>query len=214
MRLPVAWVYTHDSVGLGEDGPTHQPVEHFAALRAIPNLTVIRPGDAAEAAEAWRVTLEEVEGPVCLLLTRQKLPVLDRSKLAGPAGLARGAYVISEAGEDQPRAVIAATGSEVSVALEAQERLAADGISVRVVSMPSWELFDAQPADYRETVFPPEIPVVSLEAGVAQGWERFADASVSIERFGASAPGAEVLEHLGITPAAAAEAVTELLDAS
>ena len=211
MRLPVAWVYTHDSVGLGEDGPTHQPVEHFAALRAIPNLTVIRPGDPAEAVEAWRVTLEEVEGPVAMLLTRQGIPVLDRSKLAGAEGLARGAYVLSEAGEDPAQAVIVATGSEVAVALDAQEQLRGEGIAARVVSMPSWELFDAQPPGYAESVLPAGVPVVSVEAGVSQGWERFADRMVSIERFGASAPGAEVLSRLGITPDAVADAVRQLL---
>ncbi|MFN2612087.1 MAG: transketolase [Solirubrobacterales bacterium] len=214
MDLPVVWVYTHDSVGLGEDGPTHQPVEHYAALRAIPGLTVIRPGDPAEAVEAWRVTLEECDGPVCLLLTRQGLPVLDRTKLAGAGGLARGAYTLSEAAGKPPQAVVVATGSEVGVALEAQEQLHAENIEIRVVSMPSWELFDAQPPDYAESVFPPGLPVVSIEAGVAQGWERFAERSVAIDRFGASAPGAEVLTRLGITADAAAAQVRELVGES
>jgi transketolase len=211
MDLPVVWVYTHDSVGLGEDGPTHQPVEHYAALRAIPGLTVIRPGDPAEAVEAWRVTIEECEGPVCLLLTRQGLPVLDRTVLAGADGLGRGAYILSEADKDPPQAIIVATGSEVSVALEAQEALHGEGIAARVVSMPSWELFDAQPPDYAESIFPAGVPVVSVESGVSQGWERFADAMVSIERFGASAPGPEVMAKLGITPDAVVSQVHELL---
>ncbi|MGH2742114.1 MAG: transketolase, partial [Thermoleophilaceae bacterium] len=144
MRLPVVWVFSHDSVGLGEDGPTHQPVEHYAALRAIPGLTVIRPADAAETAEAWRVALEDCGGPVCILLTRQAVPVLDRSRLAAASGLARGAYVISDAA-GRPDAVIAATGSEVALALQAQDELSSEGIAARVVSMPSWELLDAQP---------------------------------------------------------------------
>jgi transketolase len=211
MDLPVVWVYTHDSVGLGEDGPTHQPVEHYAALRAIPGLTVIRPGDPAEAVEAWRVTIEECEGPVCLLLTRQGLPVLDRTVLAGADGLGRGAYILSEADKDPPQAIIVATGSEVSVALEAQEALHGEGIAARVVSMPSWELFDAQPPDYAESIFPAGVPVVSVESGVSQGWERFADAMVSIERFGASAPGPEVMAKLGIAPDAVVSQVHELL---
>ncbi|MDP9189862.1 MAG: transketolase, partial [Actinomycetota bacterium] len=212
MKIPCVWVYTHDSVGLGEDGPTHQPVEHYAALRAIPGLTVIRPGDANETAEAWRVALEDVEGPVCLLLTRQGLPVLDQRKLAPASGLARGAYVLREPEAGSLDAIVIATGSEVSVALEAQEQLASDGVGVRVVSMPCVELFAAQSEDYRREVLPPGKPAVSVEAGVSFGWERYADASVSIERFGASAPGDEVLRQLGITAEAVRAAVRELGD--
>ena len=210
MRLPVVWVFSHDSVGLGEDGPTHQPVEHYAALRAIPGLTVLRPADAAETAEAWRVALEDVAGPVCILLTRQAVPVLDRTQLAAASGLARGAYVISDAA-GPPDAVIAATGSEVAIAVRAQDELSSEGIAVRVVSMPSWELLDAQPDDYRESVFPPGVPVVAVEAGVALGWERFADRTVSVDRFGASAPGAEVLHRLGITSPAVTAAVRQVV---
>jgi transketolase len=157
------------------------------------------------------VTIEECEGPVCLLLTRQGLPVLDRTVLAGADGLGRGAYILSEADKDAPQAIVVATGSEVSVALEAQEALRGEGIAVRVVSMPSWELFDAQPPDYTGSIFPTGVPVVSVEAGVSQGWERFADAMVSIERFGASAPGPEVMAKLGITPDAVVGRVQELL---
>src|SRR4051794_12331704 len=167
MQLPVAWVLTHDSVGLGEDGPTHQPVEHYAALRAIPGLTVLRPADAAETADAWRVILEELPGPACLLLTRQGLPVLDRGEggsLADPE-VARGGYVLADAPAPAD-AVIVATGSEVAVALAARDLLAAEGDVVRVVSMPSWELFAAQHADYRETVLPGSLPTVAVEAGV------------------------------------------------
>ena len=210
MRLPVVWVFSHDSVGLGEDGPTHQPVEHYAALRAIPGLTVIRPGDAAETAEAWRVALESCEGPVCILLTRQAVPVLDRTRLAAASGLARGAYLISgPAG--RPDAVIAASGSEVALALEAQREVGSDGIAARVVSVPSWELLDDQPDEYREWLFPPGVPAVAVEAGVAFGWERFAERTVSVDRFGASAPGAEVLHRLGITSEAVTTAVRELV---
>jgi transketolase len=206
--LPVAWVYTHDSVGLGEDGPTHQPVEHLAALRAIPGLTVIRPGDANEAAAAWRAILEDLEGPAVLVLSRQDLPVLPD---ASEEGVARGAYVLRDA--EDPAVVIVGTGSELSVAIAAAERLAGDGIRARVVSMPSWELFAAQDEAYRDAVLPREVPKVSVEAGVSQGWERWVDRTVSIERFGASAPGAEVLERLGITPEAVAGAAVELVAA-
>jgi transketolase len=210
MRLPVVWVFSHDSVGLGEDGPTHQPVEHYAALRAIPGLTVIRPADAAETAEAWRVALEDLSGPVCLLLTRQAVPVLDRSRLATASGLARGGYAISDPAGPAD-AVIAATGSEVALAVSAQEELASEGIAARVVSMPSWELLDAQPDEYRESLFPAGVPVVAVEAGVALGWERFADRTVSVDRFGASAPGTEVLRRLGLTSEAVTTAVRGLV---
>ena len=200
--------YTHDSVGLGEDGPTHQPVEHLAALRAIPGLTVIRPGDANETAAAWRTILEDLEGPAVLILSRQDLPVLAD---ASEEGVARGAYALRD--PDDAAVTLVGTGSEVSVALAAADRLAADGIVARVVSMPSWELFAAQDEAYRETVLPRGLPSVSVEAGVSQGWERWVDRSVSIERFGASAPGPEVLERLGITPEAVAGAAVELVAA-
>jgi transketolase len=206
--LPVAWIYTHDSVGLGEDGPTHQPVEHLAALRAIPGLTVFRPGDANETAAAWRTVLEDLDGPAVLVLSRQDLPVLAD---ASAEGVARGAYVLRDA--DDPAVAIVGTGSEVSVALDAAERLDGDGIRARVVSMPSWELFAAQDEAYRDAVLPPGLPSVSVEAGIAQGWERWVDRSVSIDRFGASAPGAEVLRRLGITAEAVAGAAVELVAA-
>src|SRR5215218_5000488 len=210
MRLPVVWVFSHDSIGLGEDGPTHQPVEHYAALRAIPGLTVIRPADAAETAEAWRVAVEDCDGPACLILTRQSVPVLDRTRLAPASKLARGAYVISDPGGGLD-AVIAATGSEVALALAAQEGLSSEGIAARVVSMPSWELLEAQPLEYLESLFPSGVPVVAVEAGVSLGWERFADRTVSVNRFGASAPGAEVLQRLGITSEAVTTTVRELV---
>jgi transketolase len=209
MGLPVAWVFSHDSVGLGEDGPTHQPVEHLAALRAIPGLTVIRPSDAAETAVAWRVILEELAGPACLVLSRQGLPVLDRSELASAEGLARGGYVL--AGSPPADAVIVATGSEIAVALVARRHLETCGVDATVVAMPSVELFAAQNDEYRSSVLPDGIARVSVEAGVAQGWERWVDRCVSLERFGASAPGGEAMARLGITAEAVAEAVLGLL---
>jgi transketolase len=213
MRLPVVWVFSHDSDGLGEDGPTHQPVEHYAALPAIPGLTVIRPADAAETGEAWRVALEDCDGPVCILLTRQAVPVLDRTPLAAASGLARGAYVISDAA-GRSDAVIAATGSEVALALRAQDELSSEGIAARVVSMPSWELLDTQPGGYCSSLFPPGVPVVAVEAGVALGWERFAERTVSVDWFGASVPGAEVLRRLGMTSGAMTTAVREVVGAA
>jgi transketolase len=208
MGLPVVWVFTHDSVAVGEDGPTHQPIEHYAALRSIPGLTVIRPADANETAQAWRVAIEHAHGPVCLLLTRQDLPVLEPEFVHD--GVARGGYVLRDTA-DVVDVVLMASGSEVSVALAAQDQLTSDGVGVRVVSMPSWELFDRKDDRYRDSVLPRGVPAVSVEAGVAQGWSRFADASVSIERFGASGPGAEVMAHLGITPAGVGEVARQLL---
>jgi transketolase len=208
MGLEDAWVYTHDSVGLGEDGPTHQPVEHLAALRAIPHLTVIRPGDANETAGAWRTILEDLDGPAALILSRQDLPVLADADFDA---VARGAYVLRDA-EDAEVAIVG-TGSELSVAVGAADLLAEENVRARVVSMPSWELFEAQGDSYRDAVLPPGLPSVSVEAGVSQGWERWVDRTVSIERFGASAPGAEVLEKLGITAENTARTARELLGA-
>jgi transketolase len=208
MGLEVAWVYTHDSVGLGEDGPTHQPVEHLAALRAIPHLVVIRPGDANETAGAWRTILEDIDGPVALILSRQDLPILPEADFDA---VARGAYVLRDV--DDPEVVIVGTGSELSVALGAADLLAEDDVRARVVSMPSWELFAEQDDGYRDAVLPPGLPSVAVEAGVAQGWERWVDRTVSIDRFGASAPGAEVLEKLGITADNTARTARELLGA-
>ena len=207
MKLDTAWIFTHDSVALGEDGPTHQPVEHVMALRAIPGLTVLRPADANETAEAWRVILEELEGPAAMTLSRQDLPVFDRSELGGVEGVVRGAYVLAP-GDD---AVIVATGGEVWVAVEAREQLAADGVRARVVSMPSWELFETQSEAYRHEVLPPGTPTLSVEAGISLGWSKYADAHVAIDRFGASAPGTEVLEKLGFTAANVAAQVRKLL---
>jgi transketolase len=203
MSLPVLWVWTHDSVGLGEDGPTHQPVEHYAALRAIPNLWVMRPADANETSIAWKVALEREDGPVAILLTRQDLPVLEPDAVAGAE---RGGYVLWEAegSNGHPDLLLLATGSEVWVTLEAARRLEAEGVSARVVSLPCWELFADQPADYRDAVLPPDVDArLAVEAGVSFGWHRWvgdAGGVLSIERFGASAPGTTVLEKFGYTP--------------
>ena len=203
----VVWVWTHDSIGLGEDGPTHQPVEHYMALRAIPNLWFIRPADANETSYAWKVALEREGGPVALALTRQKVPTFDRSEVASAAGVERGAYVLWEAegANGEPDLILIATGSEVSLALDAARRLAGEGTAARVVSMPCWELFEAQPAEYRDEVLPPEVKArLAVEAGVALGWKQWvgdAGDSVSLDRFGASAPGGTVLEELGYTVA-------------
>ena len=200
MGLPVVWAWTHDSVGLGEDGPTHQPVETYAALRAIPNLWFIRPGDANETAYAWKVALERDDGPVGLSLTRQKVPTLDRSDLAPAAGLERGAYTLWES-SDSPELILIATGSELSLALDAGRRLADEGTAVRVVSMPCWELFADQTDEYRDEVLPPDVTArLSIEAGVALGWREWVGDrgdSISIEHFGASAPGSTVLSEFG-----------------
>jgi transketolase len=200
MGLPVVWAWTHDSVGLGEDGPTHQPVETYAALRAIPNLWFVRPADANETAYAWKVALERSDGPVALSFSRQKVPTLDRSELAPASGLEHGAYVLWESSAS-PELILIATGAEVGLALEAGRKLAADGTDARVVSMPCWELFEQQPADYRDEVLPPHVQArLSVEPGVALGWSRWVGDhgdSISIEHFGASAPGTTVLEQFG-----------------
>lgn len=197
MKLHVVYVFTHDSIGVGEDGPTHEPIEQVASLRAIPHMTVIRPADANETAQAWRVAMQHRDGPVALILTRQALPIL-------PAGgdVSRGAYILADAG-GVPDVILIATGSEVSVALEAREKLAAHApaVRVRVVSMPSWELFDAQPKEYRDQVLPPQVTVrLAIEAGVAMGWHKVANDVLAIEnRFGASAPFKTLMKEYGFT---------------
>ncbi len=196
MEIPSIFVFTHDSIALGEDGPTHQPVEHLAALRAIPNVVTIRPADGNETAAAWRVAIERTDGPTVLVLTRQGLPTLD-----GPADVARGAYVVAD-GTD---CVLIATGSEVSAAVAARNILAGQDISARVVSMPSWELFDEQEPEYMDSVLPEGPPRLAMEAASTLGWERWADAVIGIDTFGASAPGPELMEHYGITAEAMAD---------
>jgi transketolase len=202
-ELPVIYVWTHDSVALGEDGPTHQPIEHLAALRAMPHLVVIRPGDANETVVAWKLALARRHGPTALVLTRQKLPVLDRQVYGAADGLARGAYVLADTPGGGPEVILIGTGSEVSLVVGAQAALAKDGVRARVVSMPSWELFAAQPAEYRETVLPKAVRRrLAVEAGSSFGWERWVGdqgAVLGIDRFGASAPGEVVLRELGFT---------------
>ena len=228
MGLPVVYVFTHDSIGLGEDGPTHQPIEHLAALRAIPNLLDLRPADGPETVEAWRAALNRADGPAFLSLTRQTVPAIDRAEpgTASAKGLHRGGYVLREAGQAHggrgaraghgdrragpPAAVVAASGSEVGVALAAQKQLASEGVATRVVSLPSWRLFAAQSAEYRAKVLPAGVPVVGVEAAATMGWERWTGAdgvALGIDRFGGSAPYAELYDRYGITAAAVCQAV-------
>jgi transketolase len=215
MHIDPVWIFTHDSVAVGEDGPTHQPVEHLAAMRAIPGLTVIRPSDATETAVAWRLILEHHGGPICLVLSRQNVPILDRSVLAPAEGLRKGAYVLADV--SSPDVVLVATGAEVSTALGARDLLAETGVQARVVSMPSWELFEAQTQEYRDEVLPAGVPKISVEAAATFGWSRWVDVAIGIDRFGASGKGEQVLEYLGISPAAVADrvraAVAELAQA-
>ncbi len=202
-RIPAIWVFTHDSIGLGEDGPTHQPVEHLAALRAIPNLVVIRPADANETAAAWKVALARRDGPTALALTRQKVPTINREIYAPAAELEKGAYVMADFGERPPELILMASGSEVALALRAAERLAAEGVNVRMVSFPSWELFAAQPQEYRDAVLPPQVRArLAVEAGISQGWHRWVGdrgAVIGVETFGASAPYKVLYEKFGLT---------------
>jgi len=211
MKTPGLFIFTHDSIGVGEDGPTHQPVEHAMSLRMIPNLTVFRPADANESVAAWRAALERTDGPTAMLFSRQKLPILDASDVAGAA---RGGYVLHDC-EEQPKAILIATGSEVSLALAAEEQLRTMGIATRVVSLPSWEVFEAQDQAYRDQVLPPQVTArVSVEVGVTMGWERYVGthgATIGLDRFGASAPGNVVFEKLGFTVERVVETVTELL---
>ena len=202
-HLPSIWVMTHDSIGLGEDGPTHQPVEQITALRAIPNLTVIRPCDANEVSEAWKTALERKDGPTLLALSRQNLPTLDRNLLAPASGLARGAYVLADMGGERTQIILMASGSEVALVLAAASRLAAKGLNVRVVSFPSWELFEEQDSAYQDSVLPPSVELrLSVEAGISQGWQKWVGSrgkSISLDRFGASAPAGTLFKEFGFT---------------
>ncbi|NIM06641.1 MAG: transketolase [Armatimonadetes bacterium] len=215
MRVRVIYVFTHDSIGLGEDGPTHQPIEQIMGLRTVPNLTVIRPADAAETIEAWRAALLNKEGPTALLFTRQNLPVLDRNIYASAEGLQRGGYVLWQSATGMPDIILIATGSEVHLALEAAEALAAEKVKIRVVSLPSWELFDRQPLKYCESVLPSAVERrVAIEAGVELGWERYVGARgavVGMKGFGASAPYKTLFNHFGFTPEHVVQAVRSLL---
>jgi transketolase len=194
-----AFVWSHDSIGLGEDGPTHQPVEHLMSLRAMPGLCVIRPADANEVAHAWRVHLAG-EGPTAIILSRQKLPVLEGTAERGADGVAVGAYTLVDEAGDEPDLVLVASGSEVSLCVDARESLTTDGLSVRVVSMPSWDRFESRSSDERASVLPPGVPTLAVEAGATLGWERYADEAIGIDSFGTSAPGATAMAHFGFTP--------------
>jgi transketolase len=203
MKLHLIYIFTHDSIGLGEDGPTHQPIEQLSSLRAIPNLTVIRPADANETAEAWKVAIEHDRGPVALILTRQALPVMDRKKLFPASGLRKGAYALADSEGREPEVILIATGSEVQIALEAYEKLREKGIPSRIVNMPSWELFEGQPEDYRHRVLPPHVRTrISIEAGSTHGWYKYVGLDgevIGMDHFGASAPGKIILQNFGFT---------------
>jgi len=203
MKAEVIYVFTHDSIAVGEDGPTHEPVEHILALRAVPNLIVIRPADANETAEAWKFAVEHKDGPVALILTRQEVPVIDRTQYASANLLYKGAYVLSDPPSGKPDIILIASGSEVSLVLEVQKKLASQEIQARVVSMPSWKLFDQQPEEYRKAVLPPYIKSrLAVEAGSPIGWKKYAGdggAVFGVDRFGASAPGEVVMREYGFT---------------
>jgi transketolase len=213
--LNIIYVFTHDSIGLGEDGPTHQPIEHLAALRTIPNLTVIRPCDANETAEAWRFAIQNKKGPVALVLTRQNTPTLDREIFAAADGLQRGAYTLSDVKDGKPDVILLASGSEVHIALQAADTLTQKNISARIVSMPSWELFDRQPEAYRQEVLPPQTSIrIAIEAGIPQGWHRYVGSYgevVGLDHFGASAPYQILYDKFGITAGTVVEKAMALL---
>jgi transketolase len=203
MQIPSIFVFTHDSIGLGEDGPTHQPIEQLASLRAMPNMIVLRPGDANEVVEAWRVILQLQESPATLVLSRQGMPTLDRSKYGPASGVAKGAYVLADAPGGKPDVILMGTGSELSLCVSAYEKLTAEGIHARVVSMPSWELFDKQESTYKDSVLPPSVTArVSVEMGATFGWERYTGSkgrNIGMHRFGASAPIKDLLKYFGFT---------------
>jgi transketolase len=197
------WIFTHDSIGLGEDGPTHQPVEHLAALRSIPNLVVLRPADANEVSAAWKIAIQNRSGPTALVLSRQNIPTLDRTIYSSAIGLERGAYVLADLGGKKPELIMMASGSEVNLIVEAGQRLAAQGVGVRLVSFPSWELFLEQDQEYRNLVLPPDIKRrISVEAAVSLGWSRWVGDNgkvISLDRFGASAPAQILFDRYGFT---------------
>ena len=210
MGMPTIHVFTHDSIGVGEDGPTHQPIEQLMSLRAIPNMCVLRPADANEVTEAWKVIAQLQHTPVCLALTRQALPTFDRTKYAPAAGVAKGGYILADAVGGKPEVILIGTGSEVPLCVEAYEKLMAEGVKARVVSLPSWDLFEKQAKEYRDSVLPPEINNrVTVEMGTTLGWERYAGASgtmIGMTGFGASAPLKDLLIHFGFTAEAVYEA--------
>jgi transketolase len=212
MEIPVIFIYTHDSIGVGEDGPTHQPVEQLISLRAIPGLIVLRPGDANEVAEAWRVIVKLRHEPACLILSRQNMPTFDRSKYGKVSGVAYGAYVLADPPEGKPDVILIGTGSEVSLCVDAYEKLTQEGIKARVVSMPSWELFEQQSYEYQNAVLPPRVQArVSVEQASVFGWDRYARRRIGMHTFGASAPLKELQKKFGFTPDAVAAAAKEEL---
>jgi transketolase len=214
-HIPSIWVYTHDSIGVGEDGPTHQPVEHLAALRAIPGLILLRPADANETAQAWAYAIADRDGPTALALSRQSLPVIDRSRYQGAEGLHKGAYLLADLGESPPEVILMASGSEVALIIKAGETLADQGVSVRLVSFPSWELFRQQDQSYRDQVLPKGITRrLAVEAGVSQGWLEWVGPDgkiLAVDQYGASAPGSVLYEKYGLTVAGVIESARELL---
>jgi transketolase len=203
MGVPVIYIKTHDSIAVGGDGPTHQPIEHLASLRAMPNVSLIRPADANETAEAWRVAMGRTDGPTMLVLSRQKIPVFDRSGLSPASDLKKGAYILAREKGDTPDVILIATGSEVSLAMETREKLSAQGVDSRVVSMPSWELFENQPDSYRNEVLPPSVTKrLAIEAGSEFGWRRWVGDSgevIGVDRFGASADAGDIFREYGFT---------------
>lgn len=213
MEIPVIHIFTHDSIGVGEDGPTHQPVEQLASLRAIPGLIVLRPADANEVVEAWRVIMQLRHQPVALILTRQNLPTLDRRRYASAAGVAKGGYILADADDGQPDVILVATGSEVALCIAAYEQLKTERIKARVVSMPSWELFDRQERPYQESVLPPDvIPRISVEQASTLGWRRYVGLrglTIGMHTFGASAPLKALQNKFGFTPEKIAAAARE-----
>jgi transketolase len=204
MKLNTIYILTHDSIGLGEDGPTHQPVEHLASFRAMPNMTVLRPADATETVVAWEIALTRKRGPVSMVLTRQKLPVIDRTRFASAENVMKGGYVLADAADHKPQVILMATGSEVSVILNAFEKLTAEGIKTRVVSLPSWEIFEEQSEEYRHEVLLPDISArIAVEAASEFGWRRYLGERgimIGMTTFGASAPVEENMKHFGFTP--------------
>ncbi len=216
MKIPVIYVFTHDSIGLGEDGPTHQPIEHLASLRAIPDLMMIRPGDANEVVEAWRIIMQLQDQPAVLVLTRQAIPTLDRTRYASASGLAKGAYVLADAENSNPEVLLLTSGSEVSLCVQAYEKLKGEGIHARVVSMPSWELFERQSQGYRDSVLPPDVTArVSVEQATTFGWSRYVGlngTSIGIDTYGLSAPYKDLLKHFGFTVDRVVTAVKQQLE--
>ena len=213
MEIPVIYIFTHDSIGVGEDGPTHQPIEQLASLRAIPGLITLRPGDANETAEAWRVIMQLHHEPAAIVLSRQALPTIDRTKYGAASGVARGAYVLADAANGKPEVILLASGSEVSLCLQAYEQLKSEGINARVVSMPSWELFEHQNQAYRASVLPPEVTArVAVEQATTFGWERYVGLGgqvIGMKTFGASAPLKELQQKFGFTAANVVAAAKE-----